>query len=149
MQAGYDNGADYFYQINDDVKMKTPNWESTFTSQLQTTKGFGVTGPTDESNTRILTQTFTHRTHLQIFDQYFPDPFRNWWSDDWLSEVYSGCTFRSHGIMVQHQTSNVGQRYPVHEAAGALRTEVMRGQEKIRAWLKVSGRTSDAARCFA
>ena len=37
---------------------------------------------------RIFTQSFVHRTHLEIFGFLYPPVFRNWYSDDWISEVY-------------------------------------------------------------
>lgn len=72
-----------------------------------------------------------HRTHLDIFDgRFFPQvsqskhkpnrhssldswakflsaamlqPFKNWWSDDWISAVYGRYgTFRAHGVQVLH-----------------------------------------------
>jgi hypothetical protein len=75
---------------------------------------FGVTGPSDVSNRRILTQSFVHRTHIDIFGIYFAEPFKNWWSDDWLTKVYGNTnTLRDHSVTVRHQVSSEGQRYPV------------------------------------
>lgn len=28
------------------------------------------------------------RTHMDVFGRFFPASFRNWWSDDWISNVY-------------------------------------------------------------
>jgi len=74
--SAYDLGVDWFYQINDDVEMKTDHWETKLTKALASTCNFGVTGPTDESNTGILTQSFTHRTHIEVFGYYFAMPFK-------------------------------------------------------------------------
>jgi hypothetical protein len=141
---------------------------------LQSTCNFGVTGPTDESNTWILTQSFTHRTHIEIFGYYFgmvtrmlfsmcpfdfpfhfsfcrvclsgccccrsqtdiAMPFQNWWSDDWISGVYTNqYTHRKHGIHVKHRTDKVGQRYPVTEAKHLLHREVQDGKATIQKWI--------------
>lgn len=101
-----------------------------------------MTGPADVSNRRILTQSFVHRTHIEIFGVYFAEPFKNWWSDDWLTKVYgklinyshhitlldthnitqsmnlcvsigTANTLRDHTVTVRHQVSSEGQRYPV------------------------------------
>lgn len=50
----------------------------------------GVTGPTcNEGATWILTHDMVHRTHLDIFDFYYPPLFTDWWLDDWISAVYT------------------------------------------------------------
>jgi hypothetical protein len=44
------NGDDYFYQINDDVKITASNWAPTFINKLQNNpflKNFGMLGPKD------------------------------------------------------------------------------------------------------
>ncbi|CAN0073607.1 unnamed protein product, partial [Hapterophycus canaliculatus] len=28
------------------------------------------------------------RTHIDVFGRFFPASFKNWWSDDWISNVY-------------------------------------------------------------
>jgi len=68
--------------------MRASGWERALTERLSATLGFGITGPLDESNQRLLTQSFAHRTHMDIFGIYFAEPFKNWWSDDWLTRVY-------------------------------------------------------------
>jgi len=49
----------------------------------------GVTGPIDRGNRAIFTQSFVSSLHLDIFSTYYPKAFRNWYSDDWVSSVYS------------------------------------------------------------
>ena len=34
-----------------------------------------------------MTQSFVHCTHHLIFGYYFPPAFRNWYSDDWATQV--------------------------------------------------------------
>jgi hypothetical protein len=96
-----DNGHDYFYQANDDLRFDTAGWTETFVSVLRSNPilpNLGVIGPVDKGNSRILTQSFTHRTHYNIFGYYFPTRFRNWYCDDWMSKVYlasDSVSFRS------------------------------------------------------
>jgi hypothetical protein len=52
----------------------------------------GVVGPSgkhDASATRfMITHDFVHKTHLRIFDTYYPPVLSDWWMDDWISHVY-------------------------------------------------------------
>jgi hypothetical protein len=150
--AGYDAGADFLFQCNDDVQLVTQQWarlliaefdQYAFTvpavdpntgkpnGQLRTIKP-GVSGPKDATNPYLLTQTFVHRTHMEIFDSYFPLIFRNWHSDNWLTRVYGKkYTYKRHGVMVKHKTGAVGKRYPVFSAGDKLGTELQRGGQKI------------------
>ena len=34
-----------------------------------------------------MTQSFVHCTHLRIFGNYYPRQFKNWYSDDWATQV--------------------------------------------------------------
>lgn len=64
MQDAYDDGCDYFYQINDDTLIKTVGWAEVFTRELRNNplgRNVGVTGPADTNNRRILTHAFVHR----------------------------------------------------------------------------------------
>jgi len=134
-QAAVDLGIDYLYQVNDDVELLTSGWEDTLIGLLKQNNNFGATGPKDVSNNRILTQSFVHATHVRIFDFYFAEPFKNWYSDDWLSEVYgSHHTFRSHPVEVRHHAKE--QRYPTLEAKHLLSGEVEKGRITIRKWLQ-------------
>lgn len=83
---------DYFYQVNDDLTMKTPGWLTKFTESLEKTGGIGVAGPSDSFNgfsCSLLTQSFVTWRHFEIFrGNYYPLVFRDWKSDRWLSFVY-------------------------------------------------------------
>ena len=52
----------------------------------------GVVGPSgkrDASATRfMITHDFVHKTHLRIFETYYPSVLSDWWMDDWISHVY-------------------------------------------------------------
>lgn len=64
IKDAYDDGCEYFYQINDDTNINSPDWASTFTGILLANplgSNVGVTGPTDTNNRRILTHAFVHR----------------------------------------------------------------------------------------
>lgn len=91
MLTAYEAGFDYFYQVNDDTQIVTPNWAIEFIHALKynpIASNVGVTGPLDTHNDKIFTHSFVHRTHIEIFGYFFPPSFKNWWSDDWISTVY-------------------------------------------------------------
>lgn len=64
IDQAFQDGCDYFYQINDDSLITTSKWAETFTEILRNNplgENVGVTGPTDTNNPRILTHAFVHR----------------------------------------------------------------------------------------
>jgi hypothetical protein len=145
-QAGYDAGADYLFQLNDDVELVTPGYTRLLIDELAkhaytddaTGKSYqlGVSGPKDKTTSWLLTQTFVHRTHMEIFDTYFPIEFRNWHSDNWLTRVYGPFTHRKHAVTLKHQTGAVGKRYPVYRAGDKLEGELRVGRDRINAFIR-------------
>ena len=64
IKDAYDDGCDYFYQINDDTLINAFGWAEGFTAELRNNplgRNVGVTGPADTNNRRILTHAFVHR----------------------------------------------------------------------------------------
>mmetsp|Transcript_16649 Transcript_16649/g.18021 ORF Transcript_16649/g.18021 Transcript_16649/m.18021 type:complete len:571 (-) Transcript_16649:1521-3233(-) len=104
--TAYADTFDYFYQVNDDTVLETPNWATKLIATLKTNPfvaNFGVTGPLDSNNEKIFTHSFVHRTHIDVFGYHFPSAFKNWWSDDWISTVYgSKHTFRCSDVTIKH-----------------------------------------------
>lgn len=65
----YGEGYDYFYQVNDDTVIDTPNWAPKLMQTLRTNSiyaNLGVTGPKDANNEKIFTHAFVHRTHIEV-----------------------------------------------------------------------------------
>ena len=83
-----EEGFDYLFQSGDDVQLDTPGWINKSIEILQASNNIGVTGPNDRNNGRLLTQTFVHRKHYELFGFYFPPEIPNWFCDDWINEVY-------------------------------------------------------------
>jgi hypothetical protein len=91
MLAAWQDGCEYMYQSNDDVEMVTPGWASKFVDTLRASpmrSNYGVVGGLDENNHLVLTQSFVHRTHQEIFGRHFPQTIKNWHLDDWISTLY-------------------------------------------------------------
>lgn len=85
--ASFDN--DYLYQIGDDICILSPGWEDRFIGKLISQNNIGVVGPNDINNrNNILTQSFVHVTHLQIFGTYYPSRLKNWYIDNWIGDIY-------------------------------------------------------------
>ena len=85
------DGADYFYQVNDDLTLITPNWLTNFTATLDKNQGFGIVGPWDEFNElkcQVLTMSMVSRVHYDIFGTYYPVEMKDWKTDRLLTWVY-------------------------------------------------------------
>ena len=102
-RAAYAAGAQFFYRVNDDSEFKSRTWSSAFTTKLLSLgKPYGVIGPLCTSpgqdhvwaNNKILVHDFTHRLHMEIFNQqYYPEELSDWWMDDWITLVYVDPSF--------------------------------------------------------
>lgn len=131
-------GADYMYQLNDDLVLVSPGWASAFVDALNGSSppNLGIAGGLDRNNGKIMTQSFVHCTHFEVFGTYFPRVFRNWYSDDWASSVYGA--ERTHwltDVEVDHSATK-GPRYNISYEDGALlEEEVAVGRERIQRWL--------------
>lgn len=140
MRAAYTDGAEYMVRINDDSEFITPNWVSKGVNKLASydPPNVGMVGPNcREGNTKIMTHDMVHRTHLDIFENYYPEVFSAWWIDDWISKVYG--PQRSTKIMdwtVKHHVNKHGTRYKVqgHEKH-FLEKELKKGKARIKQWL--------------
>jgi len=135
--AFYDN-ATWIYRINDDVVMKSP-WASSLTTQIKSYgKPFGVAGPwCNEGSKGVLQQDMTHRTHLEIFEQYYPVELTSWWMDEWLTKVYGRRrTKRLWNVLVLHRMVH-GSRYEVdHSSYRFLEALVRSGHARILAYMR-------------
>ena len=113
----YKDGAKYMCRINDDTKFITKNWTSLGIKTLANYEptNVGVVGPAcRQGNTHIMTHDMVHRTHMEIFNYYYPPVFENWWIDDWITLVYKpNRSIKLKNWEVVH-CSKQGTRYTVH-----------------------------------
>lgn len=85
------DGADYFLQVNDDVRFLTPGWLNDAVSLLRhDMRDVGVVGLHDSLwRCRLFTQALVSRRHHAIFHgSFFPVRIRDWFSDNWITFVY-------------------------------------------------------------
>jgi hypothetical protein len=145
-RAAYEYGADYIVRVNDDTEFTSQGWITKATQVLASydPPNVGVVGPTfHEGNIDVLTHDMVHRTHMEIFDDYYPDEFDNWWLDDWISYVYgdSHTTKMADWVIVHHMYHH-GTRYTENRSQKRLlQTWVDRGKDRIQRYLE-SGNTS-------
>ena len=100
---------EYLYQIGDDIKILDENWDLYFIDRLRKSNNFGCVGPYDINiKNYLLTQSFVHIKHLDIFSTYFPDEIINWDIDLWITQVYGANPV--FGINIDN-TSRFGERY--------------------------------------
>jgi len=139
-KKAYDDGCDYFYQLGDDIELMTNGWSSVFVDVLSRNNDVGVTGPLEEHNKRILTQTFVSRRHMDIFGYYFPPLVRNWSCDDWLHNVYMpSYNFWRKEILVKN-TSVGSTKYDIKSVSSKkLEREIKSGRKTIKNWMKAKG----------
>lgn len=135
--AAYDDGCEFFYQCGDDIEFIDAGWVTQFVRALRQGNGFGVTGPYDVRNPRILTQSFVGRSHMEIFGCYFPPEIANIFCDDWITMVYEPKhLYRSNFPRVYNTPSPSGLpdvRYdPVHISLSQLQRLVKQGKMRIR-----------------
>jgi len=139
-RAAYDYGASYIVRLNDDTEISTEEWITKGVTTLLSydPPNVGVVGPTcHEGNTSILTHDMVHRTHLDIFPDYYPDMFDNWYIDDWITRVYGPLrTKKLEDWVVVHHTNTHGTRYAVNTSQQRnLDLAVKRGGELIKAYV--------------
>ena len=103
-EEAYNDGCNYFFQCGDDIHFKTKGWINACIKTLQKHDDIGLTGPIN-NNSRILTQSFVSRKHMEIFGYYMPEDIINWCCDDWYNEVYKPQYFYP---LKQHFCSNEG-----------------------------------------
>lgn len=136
-----DDGCDYFYQVNDDLRFIDTEWAEHFVGLLANNPvhpNLGAVGPHDNGNSRIFTQSFVHRTHYKIFGFLYPPTFKNWFSDDWITVVYDKVKSSFFTKKKVHNTNSVGTRYENCGEEGKKRLAVSKSiaQSWIDKWLQ-------------
>jgi hypothetical protein len=95
--ANIGKGADYVYLANDDLVLTSHGWTSKFVHALSSNSvwpNLGVAGAVDTSDsiTPQIEFPFFHRTHAALLFPWCganPWVFRNWFEDNWITDVYA------------------------------------------------------------
>jgi Nucleotide-diphospho-sugar transferase len=144
-RAAFEHGADYIVRVNDDSEFLTKGWiiKGVVALSLNDPPNIGVVGPKcNEGNVAILTHDMVHRSHLEIFNYYYPDEFDNWWTDDWITKVYGApLTKMILSWVMKHHINKHGTRYNTNPSQAKMLDELVhRGRERIRDYLSTSVR---------
>ena len=141
-KIAFDENNDYFVQIGSDIRFMSEGWVNSCIQKLDENDGVGVVGLTDEGrrgmnpNDTLLTQTFVSREHMKIFNFYYPPDFKNWFIDDWISEIYELNNFK---FIVPHKIFNLGgePRYKIYGDRGLCTENVIKYKEHINTYLNL------------
>ena len=84
-------GNDYFIQLNDDVNFLSKGWLKSSINMMKNDSSIKVIGFHDAKwQCKLYTQTLVDRSHYTTFNgHYFPLELRNWYSDNWITSVYT------------------------------------------------------------
>lgn len=139
-RATYEYGADYIVRVNDDSEFFTSKWATKAIKRLSeySPPNVGVVGPNcRDGKSFILTHDFVHRTHLDIFKDYYPNEFDNWWIDDWITKVYGKQrTTQLPDWGVLHHIGKHGRRYKITPRQfRQLDMTLTRGRNRIEEFL--------------
>lgn len=125
---------DTFFQIGDDVQLLTPK-ETLIEMATLSKPGymvFPVDGTYMKGRPNLATQSMVTRDHHEKFGFYFPPEIKNWFCDDWISEVYlkAGRCLRTSSVALRSTFAK--PRYKVeHVARARLNELVSDGVEKL------------------
>ena len=134
--AALTDGADYFYQLGDDISFIDAGWLDPFVAKLQSMHSIGVVAPNDiRWKCNLYTQSFVSRAHFDIFKYYFPLNISNWFCDDWITYVYDADTkycFRNKRI----NNNNTSGRYSSCTTTAAVwKAQAQRDKIRLYNWL--------------
>lgn len=122
---------EYIYQLGDDIQIIDAGWEKVFINVLKKQNNVGVTGPRDINNHNILTQSFIHKTHIDIFGYYFHPEIINWYIDNWITGVYDSKFISNIKIF---NTSIENQKYDIVCDIDNYKKCVEEGKKILEKW---------------
>ncbi len=87
----------YFYQVGTDILHLTPGWDRYFVNILEKNNNKGICGGVDkpyylertlQDKQGIIENAFLTRNHILMFNGVFDPEYKNWFSDDWITDYY-------------------------------------------------------------
>lgn len=147
--------CDLFFQTNDDAGIAFSGWAQRYHDALmgfERAPGFGVVGPVEHDTGTVLHDTITQAvvhapTHFDVFGTFYPWTFLNWYSDNWLTEVYAevpGAVHRSRDDIVHNSRPQGSARYHIARQGHLLMVELHKGKRRaadyVAARERVQGR---------
>ena len=129
---------DYFFQVGDDVQLVKTGWTNRFISKLSDNDNIGVVGPCNLVNyyqrvnqgmDYVIENSFVHRTHMDIFGYFFYPFIKNWYCDDWMTQIYKKY-FSEIQVDMECCNSIVDSRYKI-EQVPLIKQYILEGSRKI------------------
>jgi hypothetical protein len=102
-EEAYSQGFEYFLQSGDDIEYTSP-FDVEFISYLESIDNIGVIGGMAPYCPLIITQSFIHKTHMDIFGFLYPPELPDWSSDAWITFTYQ--KFKRSKISELHKIKN-------------------------------------------
>lgn len=131
------DGAHYYYQVNDDLRLKSSKWTTYFVDALTQNDQIGVAGPWDNRHGgSLLTQAFVSRKHYYIFGRLYPLDIKDWFSDNWLNDVYGKSNRFSIQSVSADNLNDKGTRYSICGSQPRYKELLKRGQSIFEDWMK-------------
>jgi hypothetical protein len=101
-------GNDYFHQCGDDIQYLDSGWIHNACSILKENNNVGVVGLLDiHAPKGLFTQSIVHKKHFEIFKFYFHPDLRNWFCDNFITDLYASINRAFH---LKHRIINTGGR---------------------------------------
>lgn len=139
-RQAYLDGCEYLFQLVDDITLRTKGWSEAYARSLagHSPPNYGVVG--FQVSGTLISQPFVHRTHLDIFDTFYPRVFHNWYGDTWLSDIYTDTKGKT-ALQQYHlvNTQIYGQKYMACAYGARFAQEVVDAKMKLRQWLSSRG----------
>tara|TARA_R110000824_G_scaffold15096_4_gene63731 strand:+ start:432 stop:1157 length:726 start_codon:yes stop_codon:yes gene_type:complete len=137
-KLAYDKGNEYFVQLGDDITFLDRGWDISCINKLKNNNNIGVCGLFDETRKNcekfLLTQTMVHKKHMDIFGFYFPSEIRNWYCDDWITNIYKET---NNMFVTDERIGNIGgePRYEVNDCPCRCKYLINKYKENINQFI--------------
>lgn len=82
------NTYDYFWIAGDDISYNSDDWLDELIQELAKTDGKGIAGVFNGNPNLPMTQFLLTKWHYDFFGFVYPTQIKNWFCDDWITEVY-------------------------------------------------------------
>jgi len=142
-QEAFSDGAAYFYQLGEDVRLATPGWASKLVGQLRKQGDVGIAGGREmnyQADSELMPCVMVPRAHMSIFGTFFPTKLHNWWSDDWILQAYKPFGLAAHVPTVEIENTNSALRYEVSQTDMWVSEELEESsQRQISKYLQLLG----------
>eukprot|EP01134_Creolimax_fragrantissima_P001586 CFRG1586T1 len=136
LMDSYEGGCDYMYQYSDDA-LFVDSWVDRLVGGLEKQGGFGAGGAHDLRNKNTATLGVASRLHLEMLGYFWSPVFKNWFSDNFLQEVYGEKYFIWPNHVRIQNTQVEGSRYISCDQHKYIYRRVLReARMRIYYWLQ-------------